>query len=73
MIGVAVSVKDRVEPIQLFAHGLKAEVGRGVDDHVMAVVGEKHRGAGALVARVGGFAHGAVTGERRDAHGGAGT
>ena len=73
MVGVAVGVKDGVESIELFAHGLKTEVGRGVDDYVATVVGEEDGGPGAFVAGVGRFADSAVAGERGNAHGGAGT
>jgi hypothetical protein len=73
VIGVAVRVKNGVEPIQLFAHGLKAEVRRGVDDDIVTVECEKDGWPGALVARVGGFADSTMASERGDAHGRAGT
>ncbi len=77
VVGVAVGVEDGVDVADVLADGLGVEVGAGVDEDGVVVVGEADGGPGAAVARVsvgrdGGGADGAVAAERGDAHGGAG-
>ena len=71
MVGVRVGVEDGVEAVDAFAHGLGAEVGRGVDDDIAAVVGKQDRWARAFVVRISGIANGAMTRESGHAHRGA--
>ncbi len=77
VVGVAVGVEDGVDVAEVLADGLGVEVGAGVDEDDVVVVGETDGGTGAAVTRVsggrdGGGADRAVAAERRDAHGGAG-
>ena len=76
VVGVAVGVEDGVDAADVFADGLGVEVGAGVDEDGVAVVGEADGGPGAAVARIavrrdGGGADGAVAAERGHAHRGA--
>src|SRR5580692_1815015 len=52
VVGVAVREKNCVEAIESDAEGLLAEVGGGVDDHVLAVAGDEQGRAEAFVVRV---------------------
>src|SRR5581483_1845470 len=68
VIGVAVGVEHGVERADAFADGLLAEVGRGVDEHGVAIELHQHRGTRAPVARIAGGAHGAAAADGGDAH-----
>ena len=50
------------------AQGLRAEIGRGVDQHVVALVADQDGGPQAVVARVAGRAHGAMAADGGHAH-----
>ena len=52
VVGVAVGVEDGVDAADIFAEGLGVEVGAGVDEDGVVVVGEADGGAGAPVARI---------------------
>jgi len=67
-----VSEQDGVEAVDSGAESLLAEVGRGVDDDIVAVVREQQRRAEAVVAGIFGVADAAMTAERGDAHGSSG-
>ncbi len=76
VVGVAVGVEDGIDVADVFADGLGVEVGAGVDEDGVVVVGEADGGPGAAVARVaagrdGGGADRAVAAERGHAHRGA--
>ena len=53
VVGVAVGVEDGVEAAEALAHRLGVEVWAGVDDDVVALPGDKDRGTGAAVMRIG--------------------
>lgn len=77
VIGVTVGVEYGVDVTDVFADGLRVEVGAGVDEDGVVVVVEADGGAGSAIARVsvwrdGGSADGAVAAEGRHPHGGAG-
>src|SRR6266700_534917 len=72
VVGVAVGEKNGVKAIDAGAHGLLAKIGSGVDDHVVAVTGEKNGRAKAFVVRVIRMANAAGAAERGHAHRGAG-
>ena len=68
MVGVGVGVEDSVDTADALADGLGVEVGAGVDEDGVVVVGEADGGARAPVARIavgrgGGEADGAVAAE----------
>ncbi len=42
MIGVPVSVENRVEAIEVRGHGLGTEVRRRVDDDIASAIGEQY-------------------------------
>ena len=79
---MAVGVEDGIYVGDALADGLCVEVGAGIDEDDVAVVGEADGGAGAAVVRLrdgqagaggdGRDADGAGTAERGDAHGGSG-
>ena len=71
VVGVGVRVEDGVELSDVFAQGLFAKVGRGVDENVAVVVGEQDGGTGAAIAGIGGMTDGAVAGDGGNAHRGA--
>jgi hypothetical protein len=78
VVGVAVGVEDGVDVAEVLADGLGVEVGAGVDEDGVVIVGEADGGPGAAIARVSGGRDGggtdrAVAAERGNAHGGAGT
>ena len=52
VVGVAVGVEDGVDAADVLADGLGVEVGAGVDEDGVVVVGEADGGPGAAVARV---------------------
>ena len=54
VVGVAVGVEDGVEAADVFADSLGVEVGAGVDEDVVAGVGDEDGGTGAAVARIAG-------------------
>ena len=73
VIGVAVGVEDGIDATNAFAQGLGVEVGAGIDQHGVVVVGEPDGWAGAAVVRVsigrrGGGAYGAVATEGGHTH-----
>jgi hypothetical protein len=53
MVGVAMSVEDGVDAAELLADGLGVEVGAGVDEDVVGVVGEEDGRAGAAIVGFG--------------------
>ena len=71
VIGVGVGVEDGVELRDVFAQCLLAEVGRGVDNNVAAVVCEHDRRTGAAVVGIGGMANRAIAPDGGNAHRGA--
>jgi hypothetical protein len=52
VIGVCMGIKHGIELGNLFAQGLFAEVGRGVDQYIPIVVADHYRRASAPVARI---------------------
>jgi len=73
VIGVSVGEKYRVQTLETDAQSLLAKIGRGVDNNMVAVAGEKDRRAEPVVARVLRSADPAMATERGNAHGCAGT
>jgi hypothetical protein len=73
VIGVGVRVEDEVEPRDRMAQELDAEVGRRIDEQMLAVRLDGHRLPQPLVSRIGGGANAAVTAHYRDAGRGTGT
>jgi len=69
VIRVAVGVEDGVYVADLLAHSLGVEVGAGVDEDYVIVVGETDGRPGAAIARVGGGADRALAAEGRHTHG----
>src|SRR5215475_4691814 len=65
--------QDRFQSLDSRAQRLRAEVGCGVDQYVLAVAREQHGRTHAVVARIGRGAHGAAATDGWDAHGRAGT
>jgi hypothetical protein len=63
MVGVAMREDHGVQAIDVCAEGLRAKVGAGVDDDVLAGAGEEERRAEALVAWIERFADGAAAAE----------
>ena len=56
VVGMRVSEDHRVEAVDTGAQRLRAEIGRGVDQDVVAVVADQNRRPQAIVARIGGGA-----------------
>ena len=71
MVGVSVRKNDGIEAFESLTQGLKAEVGRGIDDHVMILAGDQNRRPGTIVVGVLGTADAAMAAEAGNAHGGA--
>ena len=66
-----VGIKNRVDALNGGSEGLQAKIGRGVDQYPVLVQFDKHAGAKAFVAWVGGGARLAMATDHRNAHAGA--
>ena len=66
VVGVGVGVEDGVDAGDAGAQGLGAEIGRGVDEDILAGVLHQHGGAEAVIARIGGGAGGAAAADGGD-------
>ena len=72
VVGVLVGEQDGVEPVDLGAQGLRAEIRRGVDQDVAPAVADQDGGPQAVVARIVRAAHIAMAADSRHTHTGAG-
>src|SRR5262245_60371856 len=68
VVSVSVSVKNGVQPGDLFANSLLAKVRRGVDEYRTAVKLDKNRRPRAVVVRISRRAHAAIAPDGGNAH-----
>ena len=73
VVGVRVGEDHGVQAVDAGAQSLRAEIGRGVDQHVAALVAHQDGGPQPVVARIGGSADGAMAADGGHAHAGART
>src|SRR5437588_2620558 len=68
VIGVGVSIENRIELADLLTDGLLTEIRSGVNEYSLTVIFHQHRGPGATVARIRRMAHGTVTADGGHTH-----
>jgi hypothetical protein len=73
VIGMAVRENNRIQAVETHAQSLLPKVRGRIDHHILPVAGKQQGWPQAVVMRVVGSAHTAVTAERRNAHRRAGT
>src|ERR1700741_5390157 len=70
MIGVSVGKQNSVNALYIRAQGLRAEIRRGIDEHIAALVADQDRRPQPVITRIGGGADRAITSDGRHAHAG---